>query len=149
MSLFGPTIPYAGVEPLCTKYVPPIRNMKPTETLDQMQSDWPGICCAGKAKLFKVTACKVLCVGRGPFAITQEDIDEEIRNAQRVKLFDNPNIVSVLSVLSDVLWHMLGDWRTASFIQMELCQTDLQSFIQEITRERETMSLRQFYAIAI
>lgn len=88
-------------------------------------------------------------MGRGPYALTQEDIDEEIRNARRVKSFDHPNIVHVLSVSTDVQWRMTQHMKKANFIQMERCQIDLQSYILDLKTESATITIQQYFNILI
>lgn len=85
-------------------------------------------------------------LSRGSNNITQGDICDELDNARRVRALRHNNIVEVLSISGDVSWR---DWdgRKANFIQMELCQFDLESFILQLKTENKTITLREYFGI--
>jgi serine/threonine protein kinase len=95
-----------------------------------------------------VTACKVLRLSRGSNNITADDIECELENARRIQELRHRNIVEVLSVSGDVAWR---DWdgRKANFIQMELCQYDLETYIARLRHDHKTITLREYYSILL
>ena len=74
---------------------------------------------------------------------------KRFKNALKVKSFNHPNIVHVLSVSTGIPWRMTQYGKEANFIQMERCQLDLQSFILNLRKESNTISVQQYFNILI
>ena len=91
-------------------------------------------------------------MSRGSDNITQEDIQCELDNARRIQALRHRNIIEIISVSGNVAWRDL-DGRKANFIQMELCEYDLESFISKLKNENKaenkTITLREYFAILV
>ena len=80
--------------------------------------------------------------------ITQDDINCELDNARLIQRLRHRNIVEILSLAADVSWRD-ADGRSANFIQMEMCQRDLESYIIGLRRENKTITLREYFLILV
>jgi len=89
----------------------------------------------------------VLRRGYLPSGLTQEDIDNELQNASKVKSINHPNIVRVLSIVTDVPWRMTANSSKVNFIQMERCQIDLESFVLDLKQQARRISFKQYFNI--
>jgi serine/threonine protein kinase len=75
--------------------------------------------------------------------LSQEEIECELRNARKVKSWNHPNIVNVLSITTDDVW----EGHLANFIQMEKCQINLRDMVMGLKREKTTIDVREYFTI--
>ena len=122
------------------------KNTSKFNIADKVQGEGRRFSLSALVLIVQVTACKVLRVGTDRQAITQEDINEEIRNAINMKSIDYVNIVRVLSVATNVDWRGEGK---ANFIQMERCSIDLQTFIHDLKSQNQTIPVAYYFNVLI
>ena len=77
--------------------------------------------------------------------MTRDDIHCEVQNARQIKSWEHQNIIRILSVADEVEWRDTS----ASFIQMELCTQDLDTYIRCLKREKVKLTMTQYFQIII
>jgi serine/threonine protein kinase len=112
-------------------------NVKSNQGLDYIQScGWQGIFTLPFDFFPFLTiqsyACKVIKQGPG---MNVDDIRNEIRAIKKVSKSCHPNIVNILSISKDT-WEN----KPAYFIQMELCDGDMDGYIRERYRQGKSFS---------